>query len=343
MGKARTKVPENKRTPKHSKDSNRAKNKDGQRSTATVKLLKLRDQKAKRDKKGRIVSQDLQSKELPTTRIQPDRRWFGNTRVIGQKQLETFREEMATKMNDPYAVILKEKKLPLSLVEDPDTKKRKGGKMARASLTAVEPFSATFGAKKTRKKPKLGNVDSYEALVANASKSAEKYEEKGGVRGDSAAMTADAGMDGRTAMRDPVFEKGQSKRIWGELYKVIDSSDVLLQVLDARDPMGTRCKHLESHLKHNHRQKHLIFVLNKCDLVRYVRVFRSCLLVFARVCSCSLACLYARVPWFRNASRSPPRTRANFTRHPAMMINAIVRTIRWSSMKRKIVSGISVD
>lgn len=28
-----------------------------------------------------------------------------------------------------------------------------------------------------------------------------------------------------------MFEKGQSKRIWGELYKVIDSSDVVVQVL----------------------------------------------------------------------------------------------------------------
>lgn len=27
-----------------------------------------------------------------------------------------------------------------------------------------------------------------------------------------------------------MFEKGQSKRIWGELYKVIDSSDVVIQV-----------------------------------------------------------------------------------------------------------------
>jgi nuclear GTP-binding protein len=231
-----------------------------------VKRLAMYDNKAKRDKKGRIVSQDLQSKELPSTRIQPDRRWFGNTRVIGQKQLETFREEMATKMNDPYAVLLKEKKLPLSLVEDPDTKKRKGGKMARASLVAVEPFSATFGAKKTRKKPKLGNVDSYAALVQNASEKAKTYEEQGHEAKDAAN-----GMDGRVAMRDPVFEKGQSRRIWGELYKVIDSSDVLLQVLDARDPMGTRCRHLESHLKHNHRQKHLILVLNKCDLVRVVR------------------------------------------------------------------------
>ena len=108
--------------------------------------------------------------------------------------------------------------------------------------------------------------------MASGSKKAEKCEEKGGVRGVAAAMSNDAGMGGRTAMRDPVFEKGQSRRIWGELYKVIDSSDVLLQVLDARDPMGTRCKHLESHLKYNHRQKHLIFVLNKCDLVRYVFV-----------------------------------------------------------------------
>lgn len=32
-----------------------------------------------------------------------------------------------------------------------------------------------------------------------------------------------------------MFEKGQSKRIWGELYKVIDSSDVIVQVcLDLR-------------------------------------------------------------------------------------------------------------
>lgn len=37
-----------------------------------------------------------------------------------------------------------------------------------------------------------------------------------------------------------VFTKGQSKRLWAELYKVLDSSDVVIQVLDARDPAGTR-------------------------------------------------------------------------------------------------------
>ena len=39
------------------------------------------------------------------------------------------------------------------------------------------------------------------------------------------------------------------------------------QVLDARDPNGTRCRHLERHLKKNARHKHMLLLLNKCDLV----------------------------------------------------------------------------
>lgn len=34
----------------------------------------------------------------------------------------------------------------------------------------------------------------------------------------------------RNAMREAVLGKGQSKRIWAELYKVVDSSDVIVQV-----------------------------------------------------------------------------------------------------------------
>ena len=45
-----------------------------------------------------------------------------------------------------------------------------------------------------------------------------------------------------SSAREAIFNKGQSKRIWNELYKVIDSSDVVIHVLDARDPLGARCR-----------------------------------------------------------------------------------------------------
>jgi nuclear GTP-binding protein len=116
-------------------------------------------------------AQELQSKDLPTTRIQPDRRWFGNTRVIGQKQLDQFRTEMATKVNDAYTVLLREKKLPLQLLEDPD--KKLGGKAVRASLLATQPFSDTFGPKKQRKRPKLA-IENLEDLVQTAGDKSER-------------------------------------------------------------------------------------------------------------------------------------------------------------------------
>jgi nuclear GTP-binding protein len=68
-------------------------------------------------------------------------------------------------------------------------------------------------------------------------------------------------------VRDRTLEKGQSRRIWAELYKVVDCSDVVLEILDARDPMGTRCTHVERQIARNHKQKQVVLLLNKCDLV----------------------------------------------------------------------------
>jgi hypothetical protein len=73
--------------------------------------------------------------------------------------------------------------------------------------------------------------------------------------------------DLRDAPREYIFAAGKSKRIWNELYKVIDSSDVVIQVLDARDPIGTRSSYIENYLKKEKAHKHMILVLNKVDLV----------------------------------------------------------------------------
>jgi len=345
--------------------------------------------RAVRNKKGHILHEAFQGKELPSTRIQPDRRWFGNTRVVGARQLEAFHEEMATKVGDGYTVLLRQKKLPLQLLEDPERetggRDRRGGpdaaptqpgagaaggsaraaalapgdgaaapavldgsqrataRAARQGLLAVMPFADTFGRGAKRKRPKMA-ADAYEALAGRAEAAAADFlgarrSGRGDLPGDlpllaeggpgggaaaaptsgaagssggkrswvardardpfaaaaalinaaggaadgdahAAAAAAAAAYGGGDAgdpfdlgalpdaRRDPVFEKGQSKRIWGELYKVLDSSDVVVQVLDARDPEGTRSRFLERHLRRSHQcHKHMILLLNKCDLV----------------------------------------------------------------------------
>lgn len=242
--------------PKHSLDANRTDGKSGSRSASTVRRLNMYKTRPKRDRKGKVLQHEFQSKELPNTRIQPDRRWFGNTRVVNQKQLEFFREELQSHMSSSYNVILREKKLPFSLLNDHQ-------KQARVHLLDTEPFQDAFGPKGKRKRPRLLASD-YESLVKRADGSQDAFEQKNG-----ASTSAEGGEgDGfRDLVRHTMFEKGQSKRIWGELYKVIDSSDVVVQVLDARDPQGTRCHHLERHLKEHCKHKHMILLLNKCDLV----------------------------------------------------------------------------
>lgn len=51
-----------------------------------------------------------------------------------------------------------------------------------------------------------------------------------------------------------------------ELRKVVDNSDVVLHVLDARDPLGTRSNAIEEMVLSNYKKK-LVYVLNKADLV----------------------------------------------------------------------------
>lgn len=226
--------------------------------------------KAQHNAAGKITkAATFQSKDIPDARIEPNRRWFTNTRVVSQDTLKAFREAMAEKAKDPYQVLLKSNKLPMSLIRDgQDTEN--GIKQHKAKM-AVEtaPFAEVFGPKAQRKRVKLG-VSSILDLVDDTEKSMDSYQD----RLEQAKLLSGASGDGdeepekqMTLAIEPVFDKGQSKRIWNELYKVMDSSDVVIHVLDARDPIGTRCRSVEKYLREEAPHKHLIFVLNKCDLV----------------------------------------------------------------------------
>lgn len=87
------------------------------------------------------------------------------------------------------------------------------------------------------------------------------------VEANGTADLADVYHPTTSTAREPIYAKGTSRRIWGELYKVLDSSDVVIHVLDARDPLGTRCKPVVEYLRKEKAHKHLVYVLNKVDLV----------------------------------------------------------------------------
>lgn len=232
----------------------------------------FKDGKARRNAQGDItVAASYQSRDAPVARIEPNRKWFGNTRVISQEALSSFREAVAERASDPYQVLLKTNKLPMSLIRDNDTVN--GLKQHQAKM-AIEnnPFGDTFGPKAQRKRVKLG-VSSLEDLAGETATLQKSYNDKqdNGTHDDGTPIVAgDVGETEEkslTTARESVFSKGQSKRIWNELYKVIDSSDVVIHVLDARDPNGTRCRSIEKYIREEAPHKHLIFVLNKCDLV----------------------------------------------------------------------------
>jgi len=247
-------------------------------SAKKVKVLKrLTGGTAQRNAKGDITkAAAYQTREAPIARVEPNRKWFNNTRVISQDALESFRAAVQAQSSNPHTYLMKRNKLPMSLIEE---KGNINGLKEHAAKIAVDsqPFSETFGPKAQRKRPKL-DFNSIEDLAGRTGSMHDTYIERleqakllSGTSGDaeeSENATNPNNPHGElTSAREFIFMKGTSKRIWNELYKVIDSSDVILHVLDARDPDGTRCRSVEKYIRTEAPHKHLVFVLNKVDLV----------------------------------------------------------------------------
>ncbi|XP_068426239.1 nucleolar GTP-binding protein 2 [Clinocottus analis] len=228
------------------------------RDRSTIKRLNMYRQKQRCNDRGKVIRPlQFQSTVTPGTvaRVEPNIKWFTNTRVIKQSSLQKFQDEMGAVQKDPYRVVMRPSKLPMSLLHD-----RVKAHNSKVHILDTEGFETTFGPKAQRKRPSLV-VEDMKDLVEKAEASVLTYS----ADKDKDLVVEDTGV--RAEVREEIFKKGQSKRIWGELYKVIDSSDVIIQVLDARDPIGTRSKSIENYMKKEKSWKHLIFVLNKCDLI----------------------------------------------------------------------------
>lgn len=249
------------------------------RSAKKVKVLNMfKSGDPTRNANGDIVqAAAYQSRKVTPARVEPNRKWFTNTRVISQDALSAFRGAVEAQSKDPYSYLLKRNKLPMSLINDGKEKERKDGLVQHQAKIRIETekFGDTFGPKAQRKRPRLA-VSSVSDLAGRSVQDYDQYKEKSleaarlsgaGAADDEHARADETDTGELSHAREPIFSKGQSKRIWNELYKVIDSSDVVIHVLDARDPLGTRCRSVEKYIREEAPHKHLLFLLNKCDLV----------------------------------------------------------------------------
>ena len=203
------------------------------RSAKKVKTLNMfKDGKAQRNAHGEITkAASYQSREAPAGRVEPNRRWFNSTRVISQDSLAAFREAVKETAANPHQVLLKSNKLPMSLLDSKDHGPN-GIKNHKAKMQIESaPWAQTFGPKAQRKRVKL-DVGNLEDLAGETVKMHDTYLD----RLEEAKLLSGAGniveptgeaepeAPALTTAKEPIFSKGQSKRIWNELYKVIDSS-----------------------------------------------------------------------------------------------------------------------
>jgi nuclear GTP-binding protein len=104
------------------------------------------------------------------------------------------------------------------------------------------------------------------ALLASAQARAAEYEAE---HGDSSGEDMDDGSEDEGFGTQDHRPKDMSRKSFDKMFKqVVDAADVVLYVLDARDPDGTRSREVERQIiSMDGGEKRLIFILNKIDLV----------------------------------------------------------------------------
>ncbi|KAE8881791.1 hypothetical protein PF005_g27595 [Phytophthora fragariae] len=161
---------------------------------------------------------------------------------------------------------------------------RRGAKRQGIAAQALRSGKSHLG-QQNRTAPKKLVVKQQNAQKLQQKREQLRSQQVGRHRGVASALSL-AELAGRAAQTAQQFEQNQmqqeqnqtdaggelvindaSRRAYmKELRKVVDKADVVLEVLDARDPMGCRTLDMEDAIGNRHGKK-LVLVLNKVDLV----------------------------------------------------------------------------
>ncbi|XP_052084513.1 guanine nucleotide-binding protein-like 3 homolog [Mytilus californianus] len=108
--------------------------------------------------------------------------------------------------------------------------------------------------KKDREKLKMKkrNLD---GMVKDAQKKTAEFERKQEKKSSGESHTSNGAVE------------NSLKTFYKEFKKVVDAADVILEILDARDPLGSRCTQMEEAILESGTNKRLVLILNKIDLV----------------------------------------------------------------------------
>lgn len=93
------------------------------------------------------------------------------------------------------------------------------------------------------------------AVMLNAAKAQAEYTTRQHLIATAETSTASAN------------KEGSCRAFYKEFRKVVEASDILLEVLDARDPSGCRCPDIEKAIQSEFPEKNVVLVLNKIDLI----------------------------------------------------------------------------
>ncbi|ELQ75378.1 Nucleolar GTPase [Trachipleistophora hominis] len=205
------------------------------RSQRKTNLLNMYNNRPKYSAYGEILRPaHFQSTRSKVAVIPPNYKLFTSTRTINMNEITEEKERSA------YEVLIKKGQVPFSILSE-----RKG----KVKLEYKDIHKT--------KRARVGNL-----LLNRRANDGESVKNQNNDENEKQKRVKEQ----NAVPEEDALRPGRSKRIWNELYKVLDTSDVIVHVLDVRYPKMFLCKQVIEYVKQNE-HKNMIIVLNKVDLV----------------------------------------------------------------------------